>query len=105
MGIRRSSAGKQLNLDVADTVVTLTIPTAANCAWVHVRPTNDSGAVTGPVSYTVDGTTPTANVGIIANPGDIISLNSRDELDKFRVIEQTATDAEIDVQYFTDLAG
>ena len=105
MGVRRSSAGKQLNLDVAATAVTLTVPTAANCAWVHVRPTNDSGGAAGPVSYTVDGTTPTANIGIIAYQGDIIELNSRDELDKFKVIEQTATDAEVDVFYFTDLAG
>ena len=106
MGVRsRSTAGKQLNLDVAATAVTLTVPDAAMCAEIHVRPTNDSGADTGPVSYTVDGTTPTANIGTIAYEGDIILLNSRDELEKFRVIEQTSTDAEVDVNYFTDISG
>lgn len=107
MGVRsRSSAGgAQLNLDVTDTVVTLTVPATAMCAWVYVRATNNSGTATGPVSYTTDGTDPTANTGVVANPGDIILLNSREELENFKVIEATATDAEIGVEYFTDLSG
>lgn len=105
MGTSRSVCGKQLNLDVSSGVVTLTRPDAAQCASVFVRPTNDSGAAVGAVSFTTDGTTPTANIGIIAYTGDIINLNSRDELDKFRVIRQTGTDAEIDIIYYTNLAG
>ena len=107
MGVRsRSSAGgAQLNLNVTDTVVTLTVPATAMCAVVYVRATDDGGTATGPVSYTTNGTDPTANIGIVANPGDIILLNSREELENFRVVEQTATDAEVGVEYFTDLSG
>lgn len=106
MGVRsRSDAGEQLNLDVSSSAVALTVPDAAMCGQVYVRTSDDGGTATGAVSYTVGGTTPTANIGIIANPGDIILLNSRDELDKFQVIRQTSTDGEVDVLYFTDVSG
>ena len=39
-----------------------------------------------PISYTVNGTTPTATVGHLAQPGDVIKLESEDELRKFRAI-------------------
>jgi len=107
MGVRsRSSAGgAQLNLDVSSSAVTLTVPNTAMCAWVYVRETNDAGVATGAISYTTDKTTPTANIGTVANPGDLILLNSREELEDFSCIRATSTDAEIGVEYFTDLSG
>ncbi len=98
MGVRsRSTAtGAQFALAVTSaTVVTLTIPTAAMVAEIYVR--------TAPVVYTRDGTDPTATKGTPADVGDIIILNSRDELDKFKVIAVSTT-AALDVEYFTDVS-
>tara|TARA_Y100000310_G_C20670257_1_gene809885 strand:+ start:1643 stop:1849 length:207 start_codon:yes stop_codon:yes gene_type:complete len=67
------------------------------CAELYVR--------TAPLVYTTDGTDPTATKGKQANVGDTIMLNSRDECDKWRGIEQTATDSAIDCEYFTDISG
>ena len=98
MGIRRSTAGgAQFALSVTSTaVVTLTLPGPANVSDIYVR--------TAAVCFTRDTTSPTATKGIQANVGDIIQLNSRDELVNFRVIGVSATSA-LDVEYFTDLAG
>ena len=99
MGVRsRSTAGgAQFGLSVTSaTVITLTVPRAANVAEIYVR--------TAPVVFTRDGTDPTATAGIQADAGDIIVLNSRDELDKFEVIA-VATTATLDVEYFTDISG
>ena len=99
MGVRsRSSAGgAQFGLSVAGSVVTLTVPDAANAAEIYVR--------TAAVVFTRDGTDPTATAGFQANVDDIIPLNSRDELDLFEVIRQTGTSATVDVEYFTDISG
>ena len=67
------------------------------CAEIYVR-----GAS---VVFTRDGTDPTATLGIQADIGDIIVLNSREELETFEVIRQGATDATLDVEFFTDLSG
>ena len=97
MGIRRSTAGgAQFGLAVSNTAVNLTVPGVANTAEIYVR-----GAA---VVFTRDGTVATATKGIQANVGDIIKLNSTDELDKFSVI-RASSDATLDVEYFTDLAG
>ena len=99
MGVRsRSSAGgAQFALAVSTTVVTLTVPATGMCAEIYVR-----GAS---VVFTRDGTDPTATQGIQADIGDIIVLNSREELESFKVIRQGATDATLDVEFFTDLSG
>lgn len=98
MGIKSRSTvtGAQFALAVSTTVVTLTIPIAAMVAEIVVR-----GAA---VVFTRDGTDPTATTGIQANVGDIIVLNSRDELDNFKVIRESAN-ATLDVEYFTDISG
>jgi hypothetical protein len=98
MGVRsRSTAGTaQFALAVSTAVVTLTVPTAAMMAEIYVR-----GAA---VVFTRDGTAPTSTKGIQANVGDLIVLNSRDELDKFKVIRESA-DATLDVEYFSDISG
>ena len=99
MGVRsRSSAGgAQFALSIATTVVTLTVPNAAMCAEIYVR--------TASIVFTRDGTDPTATQGIQADVGDIILLNSREELDNFEAIRQGGQSATIDVEYFTDISG
>lgn len=99
MGTSRSTAGgAQYGLAVSSGsgVVTLTVPDAANVAQIYVR--------TASVVFTRDGTNPTSTKGIQADATDIILLNSRDELDKFKVI-RASVDATLDVEYFTELAG
>ena len=99
MGVRSRSkvTGAQFGLSVtSSTVVTLTVPTTAMVAEIYVR--------TASVVFTRDGTDPTATQGIQADSGDIIVLNSRDELDRFEVIAVSTT-ATLDVEYFTDLSG
>ncbi len=99
MGIRSRSrvTGAQFALAVTSgTVVTLTVPNAAMVAEIYVR--------TASVVFTRDGTDPTATKGIQADVGDIILLNSRDELDKFKVIA-VSTSATLDIEYFSDVSG
>jgi len=99
MGVKRSSvAGAQFNLAVTSaSVVALTVPDAANIAQMYVR--------TAPVVFTRNGTDPTATKGMEAGVGDIIALNSRDELDKFKVIAVSTSGELDDIEFFTDLAG
>jgi len=99
MGVRsRSTAGgAQFGLSVTSaTVVILTVPNAAMVAEIYVR--------TAPVVETRDGTDPTSTAGWQWNAGATIYLNSRDELDKFKVIA-VGTTATLDVEYFTDVSG
>ena len=67
------------------------------CAEIYVR--------TASIVFTRDGTDPTATQGIQADVGDIILLNSREELENFEAIRQGGTSATIDVEYFTDISG
>ena len=99
MGVRsRSTAkGAQFGLSVTSaTVVTLTVPADAMVAEIYVR--------TASVVFTRDSTAPTATKGVQANAGDLIVLNSRDELDNFKVIAVSSS-ATLDVEYFTDVSG
>ena len=66
------------------------------CAEIYVR--------TASIVFTRSGTDPTATLGTQADPGDIIPLNSREELETIEMIRQGA-DATVDVEYFTDISG
>ena len=101
MGVRtRSSAGgAQFGLSIDNTAagIALTVPRTAMCAEIYVR--------TAAIVFTRDGTAPTATLGIQANAGDIIMLNSREELENFRAIRQGGTNATLDVEYFNELSS
>jgi len=102
MGVHSRSpilGGRQSALTVDDTAggITLTIPSAANTAEIYVE--------TAPIRFTRDGTTPSGTVGFIAFPNDIIVLNSRKELVNMKMFEDTATDASVEVEYFSDVSG
>ena len=100
MGVRSRSpliTGNQYGLSVPDTVATLTVPNAAMCAEIYVR--------TASIVFARGGTDPTATLGFQADPGDIIMLNSRAELDRFEAIRQGTVSATIDVEYFSDISG
>ena len=89
-------SGAQFALSVTSgAVVTLTVPSEANVAEIYVR--------TAPVVFTRDGTAPTATKGIQADVGDIILLESRNELQNFKVIAVSTT-AALDAEYFDVLS-
>ena len=101
MGVRSRSAtsGAQV-YTVGATPFNLTVPLAAMTGEILVRRQT--------VIFTRDGTTPTAVNGEIARPGEIIVLNSRDELDKFEAIvfdSSGGQDALVSVEYYTDMSG
>lgn len=49
------------------------------------------------VRYRTDGTDPTAAVGHILEPGDVVTLTQRDELVRFRAIRRDGADATLRV--------
>lgn len=55
-----------------------------------------------PIRYTLDGTTPTTTVGILAEVGDIVTLEGQADTQAFRAIRTTSTDATINPQYFNN---
>ena len=95
MGVRTrgSAGGAQFALAVSSSAVTLTVPSGANVAQVYVR-----GAS---ITYTTDGTAPTATKGIQADPGDTIMLDSAAEVAACKMI-RVSSDATVDVEFFTD---
>jgi len=54
---------------------------------------------TAAIRYTVNGTAPTTAVGHLAQPGDVIKLESQDELTKFRAIRQGGVSGTIMASY------
>jgi len=100
MGVRSRSpltTGNQYGLSISSSAVSLTVPAAAMCAEIYVR--------TASIVFSRSGTDPTATQGFQADPGDIILLNSRSELDRFEAIRQGSADATVDVEYCTDVSG
>jgi hypothetical protein len=102
MGVRTRSSvsGAEFGLSITTVAaVSLTVPAgeAAYVAEIYVR--------TNPVVFKRDGTAPTDSEGIQADAGDIIVLNSRDEVRRFQAIATPAGSATLDVEYFTDVSG
>lgn len=54
---------------------------------------------TAPIRWRDDGTDPTSTVGMIANPGTILTLENRDRTEKWRGIRTGATSATLSVTY------
>jgi hypothetical protein len=55
---------------------------------------------TAPVRFTVDGTAPVAaTTGHLVNPGDIIKLDSNEDITAFRAIRETSTSGVLKVTY------
>ena len=89
----RSTVGSaQFGLAVSAST-TLTVPTKAGCAEIYVR--------TADITFTRDGTTPTATKGTVAHADDIIYLHTYDEAKGFTAINVAAA-ATLDVEYFTE---
>jgi len=80
-------------LTVGGTAVALTAATYGNSRHAVIT------VETAPIRFTVDGSTPTAAQGHIANPGDILTLANQDQVRKFQAIRLTGTSATLMVSY------
>lgn len=86
-------------LTVSTTAVPLTSPPdEARAAEIYVR-------TASVVFVRGAGDPPTATRGFQADAGDIILLSSQSEVQHFRAIRQGATDATLDIEYFSKVAG
>ncbi len=56
--------------------------------------------VEGSFRYWLDGQNPTTALGHLASDGQVIKLESKDEMTKFRAIRDQAADATIQVSYY-----
>lgn len=83
------------SIAVAGAAIGLTAATIANMGDALL--TVEDAAI----RFTVDGTTPTATVGHLAQPGDVIKLTSPDELQKFRAIRQGGVSGTLKATYGT----
>lgn len=93
-GIPLASSAEAITIDDTSGGVGLTPPAAARAAVISV--------VTAPLRFWTDGSAPTAAQGLQANPGDLIVLQTRDEVTGWKAIrESSTTSAVINVQYFS----
>ena len=83
--------------DTAAGILAASIPTSATWAEGYVR--------TASVVITKDGTTPTATLGLQADPGDVIFLRSRDEIVGYTALRQAATTATVDWEFYSGRLG
>lgn len=81
-------------LSVAGTAVPLTA-TIYNGNHRHVVITVEGV----PIRFTVDGTTPTATLGHLAYPDDILQLKNQDQIRKFKAITPSGATATLMVSY------
>jgi len=54
---------------------------------------------TGPIRIRLDGTDPTASVGMIVQSGEAITIRGMGNLKRFRAIATSATDGKLSVHY------
>jgi len=104
---RQPKDGKRERLTVADTAVGITasVYTVAQAAVGATK--YDLGAkeasaavlqvIDQPINWTVDGTTPTADIGFNSIAGDFIYLDSAQKVKEFRAIRSTGSSAEVEV--------
>ena len=85
-------------LDVADTAVVLTVAKYKDSEGQYAK----RAVITiedAQIRYCYDGTTPTTLVGHLANPMDVIILNTASNIRNFQIIRKGSTSAKIKVSY------
>lgn len=94
--------GKE-TLTVAGTAIGFTAATLADTGGTGDKSDKIIFQVeTAQIRYWMDGSTPTASVGLIGNIGDEITLTGKDVIEKFRAIRTGSTSAVLSAQFFTD---
>ena len=81
-------------LTVADTAVDLTSATYSDATRAEMT------LETAQIRFWVDGTDPTASVGIPVEIGDTIVLNSAAQIANFKAIRTGSTSGTLSIQYF-----
>ena len=89
---------ERLTIDATAGGVELTKPAGAKYANCRLE--------SGQVRFTLDGSTaPTTSVGRIMEVGEILSLESKEEIANFAAIRTGAVSGVLDVEYSGDAAG
>jgi hypothetical protein len=88
-----STAGSKEMLTVSNTVKTLTAATYGTHKKALLQVQD------APLRYWQTGDDPAADAGILAQIGDIICLDSADDIAHFKAIRTTTTDAKLACQY------
>lgn len=88
-----SEAFEQLTIDatVGGKALTGAVYATARFAEITVE--------TAPIRFTVDGTPPTATLGHLVSPNDVVRLESNEDIVAFRAIRQGATSGVINCSY------
>ena len=81
------------SVTVAGTAIELTDATKLNATFATIT------VETAQIRFTLDGTTPTATVGHLLNPGDILTLDSAEQITQAQFIRVGATSGTIKVSY------
>ena len=84
-------AGEALSVTTSSTSMTAATYSNANYATVHVQ--------VAPVRFRLDATAPTATVGDILEVGDRLTLETADEIVRFRAIAKDGVSATLFCQY------
>lgn len=81
------------DLTVSTTAVGGTAATYSNGDYAHIQ------VESAPVRFRLDAGTPTSSVGTRLEPGDILKLESRDEVVRFKAISADGVSATLRIQY------
>lgn len=90
---KTSEAFEQLTIDATVGGIALTSVTYGTARYAEIS-IDDAD-----IRFTVDGTPPTATLGHLVGPGDIVRLDSNEDIAAFRAIRAGGTSAKINVSY------
>ena len=54
-----------------------------------------------PIRYWMDGSDPTASVGLIGDVGDILTISGKNDIEMFRAIRTSGVNATLTTQFYT----
>lgn len=90
---KTSDAFEQLTVDATVGGIALTGATYGTARYAEIT------VDTADIRFTVDGTAPTATLGHLVGPRDIIRLESNEDIVAFRAIRTGSTSAKINASY------
>lgn len=98
--VSKGSTGDYEDLTVSSTAVGFTTAKIKVVGPVGTVKSGEAffGVETAPIRFTTNGTTPTATVGVLVNPGQFITITSEEDVERFRAI-RTAADASLKCLY------
>lgn len=92
-----SSGRERLTVDATAGGVSLTVPAGAIGATLRLE--------TAQIRFTLDGSAPTSAVGRLLEVGEVIELESQDEINAFLAIRTGSNSGVLDVEYVKEGTG